>query len=310
MRVFITGGTGFVGRALVRELLGAGHEVSVLTRRAKQGAEAGGGPIYLDGDPTVPGRWQESLSGHDAVVNLAGAPIFRRWTPAYKQMILKSRIDTTANIVDALAGSGGRKVSLLNASAVGYYGFRQDELLDENAPSGTDFLARVAEEWEASAMRASGPDTRVVLCRFGIVLGAGGGALMEMVSSFRRYPPAVLGSGRQWFSWIHIGDLARAIAFVLEDAQIAGPVNCTAPGPVRNHELTAAVAARLGRRVFPFKVPGFMIRLAMGEFGRTLLEGQRVHPARLIESGFKFEYPDLDAALAEAMGSEAMGSGE
>jgi uncharacterized protein (TIGR01777 family) len=308
LRVFITGGTGFVGRSLTGELLEAGHTVTVLTRKIRSGAQSGG-VTYVEGDPTVRGPWQESAGEHDAVINLAGAPIFKRWSPAYKQVIRKSRIDTTANVVEALRGVTGRQVSLLSASAVGYYGFRGDEILDEEGSAGSDFLAGIAAEWEDAARVASDHGVRVVLCRFGIILGSGGGALVEMVSNFRRFPPAVLGSGRQWFSWVHLKDLARIFEFLLDNPQIEGPVNCTAPGPVRNKELTRAVAARLGRRVFPLSVPGFVIRLAMGEFGPVLLEGQRVGPSRLIESGFEFNYADLDSALADILESDESRSG-
>lgn len=298
-----------MGRMLLPELLGAGHAVTVLTRSIRKGSESGDrtshdGLSYVEGDPTVRGSWQESLRGHDAVINLAGAPIFKRWNPAYKQVIRKSRIDTTTNIVEALQGIENRQVSLLSASAVGYYGFRADEVLDESASAGSDFLAKVAGQWEAAALRAAPHGARVVLCRFGIILGTGGGALSEMVTNFRRFPPVVLGSGRQWFSWVHIGDLARIFVFLLDNPQINGPVNCAASRPVRNRELTEAVAARLGKRVFPLPVPGFIIRLVMGEFGRVLLEGQKVYPGRLLESGFDFAYPDIDSALTDILGSD------
>ena len=290
-----------MGRTLVRTLVEAGHRVTVLTRKVREPAESRGGMSYFEGDPTRQGEWQESLSEHDAVVNLAGAPIFKRWNAAYRRLILESRLKTTANIVEALKRVEGRGISLLNASAVGYYGFRGDEVLDESASAGSDFLAGVAGDWEAAALGASGPMTRVALCRFGIVLGSGGGALAEMVSNFRRYPPAVLGSGKQWFSWIHILDLARVFTFLLDHPAVSGPVNCTAPGPVTNRELTEAVAARLGRRVFPLKVPGLFLRLVMGEFGQVLLEGQRVRPAKLLDEGFEFKYAGLETALADAM---------
>jgi uncharacterized protein (TIGR01777 family) len=304
LKVFVTGGTGFVGRTLVGTLAGAGHTVTVLTRRVREPAEPGSGISYFEGDPTRPGDWQENLSEHDAVVNLAGAPIFKRWNTAYRKVILDSRLRTTSNVVEAIRRVEGRRISLLNASAVGYYGFRGDEVLDESASGGSDFLAGVAGEWESAALGASGPMTRVALCRFGIVLGSGGGALAEMVSNFRRYPPAVLGSGKQWFSWIHIGDLARIFTFLLDRQEISGPVNCTAPGPVTNRELTEAVAARLGKRVFPLKVPGPFLKLVMGEFGQVLLEGQRVRPVKLLDEGFEFKYASLEAALDDAMGED------
>lgn len=297
-----------MGRSLSRELLDSGHSVTVLTRRIRKGSESGG-VSYVEGDPTAQGPWQESVREHDAVINLAGAPIFKRWSSAYRQVIRKSRIDTTSNVVEALRGIKDRQVSLLSASAVGYYGFRGDEVLDEAGSPGGDFLAGVAADWESAAGRASDHGVRVVLCRFGIILGAGGGALAEMVANFRRFPPAVLGSGKQWFSWIHLKDLARIFAFLLDNPQISGPVNCAAPNPVRNRELTRAVASHMGKQVFPLSVPGFIIRLALGDFGRVLIEGQRVKPARLLSSGFDFEYPDLGSALDDILGGGGTGRG-
>jgi uncharacterized protein (TIGR01777 family) len=193
----------------------------------------------------------------------------------------------------------GRTVHLLNASAVGYYGFRDDAVLDETAEPGGDFLAGVARAWEGEAARAAGAGVRVVLCRFGIVLGSDGGAFPEMVERFSRFGPSVLGTGRQWFSWIHVEDLARIFLFLLERGDMSGPVNCVSPGAVTNRGLTEAVAARMGRSRSRLSVPGFALRLLMGDFAEVLLNGQRVHPARLLAEGFEFRFADVDSALED-----------
>ncbi|KPJ54464.1 epimerase [candidate division TA06 bacterium DG_24] len=305
MKVFITGGSGLVGRYVSRMLAAEGHRVTILSRSPRVSPDLHPGISYLGGDPTEPGPWQERLAGHDAVINLAGAPIFRRWTARYKRTILDSRVETTRNVVSATAASPDRSLHLLNASAVGYYGFHGDETLDEENGSGDDFLARVARDWEATAGKAADAGARVVLCRFGIVLGRGGGALATMVENFRRRPVAALGSGRQWVSWVHLEDLSRILLFLLERGELRGAVNCVSPNPVRNRELTELVARQLGRSVSRFPVPGFALRLVMGEFANALLEGQRVLPRKLLEGGFAFEFPDLDNALKDLMRESA-----
>jgi uncharacterized protein (TIGR01777 family) len=299
MKVFVTGGTGFIGRHLSRMLEGEGHELTILTRSGRASSQHGGGISYVEGDPTEKGPWQEVLARHEAVINLAGAPIFRRWTAKYKRVIRESRIRATRNVVEALAGASDRSIHLLNASAVGYYGFHGDETIDEGGEPGDDFLAGVAHDWEAAAGSARDEGARVVLCRFGIVLGADGGALAQMVQNFRRYPVSVVGSGQQWVSWIHVDDLSAIFAFLLKREEIEGPVNCVAPEPVRNRELTELVARRLQKGVSRLRVPRFAFRLAMGEFADVLTKGQRVRPGVLLESGFTFEFPELEDALKD-----------
>jgi uncharacterized protein (TIGR01777 family) len=299
MRIFITGGTGFVGRYLSDKLLSDGHEVTVLSRGAKGSSSVHGGARVVRGDPTKPGDWQDSIGENDVVINLAGAPIFKRWSGSYKRTILDSRLRSTANLADAIVRAGHGSIQLLNASAVGYYGFREDETIDETGEPGTDFLARVAGEWEAATRRVSQSGSRVVLCRFGIVLGKGGGALQGMIENYRRRPVMVLGSGRQWFSWIHIEDLARIFLFLIDNADIGGPLNCVSPGAVRNRELTEHLAQRMHRKVIGMSLPGFALKLMLGEFAEVLLNGQRVVPRRLIDGGFTFRFPELDGALAD-----------
>ena len=233
MKVFITGGTGFVGRYLSRELAQQGHEVTILTRREKPPAPAAAGIGFVTGDPTQEGPWMGAVPEHDWIINLAGASIFSRWSAAYKREIYDSRIRTTRNLVIALAG-GDRRQLLCSTSAVGYYGPRGDEVLTEDSPPDSYFLAHLAEDWEAEALKAAELGIRVVITRFGIVLGQGGGALGQMAPMFRRFLGGPLGSGQQWFSWIHQADQVRAFNFVQEHAEIHGPVNFTAPRPVRN----------------------------------------------------------------------------
>ncbi len=295
MRIFMTGGTGFVGTYLAKRLIAEGHTVTILTP-ALGGTELQmTGLSYLMGNPTVKGTWQETVRGHEAIVNLAGASIFSRWTPEQKKILLSSRIETTRNLVEALPASA-KHITFFSTSAVGYYGFHEDEELTEFSPAGDDFLARLAYDWELEALRAQDNGVRVVITRFGIVLGKNGGALGQMIPLFKYFLGGPLGSGRQWFSWVHMHDLAEAFIFLLSRDDISGPVNCCSPHPVRNRDLGAAIGKVLHRPSF-MPAPGFMIRLILGEFGDVLLKGQRVIPRRLLDAGFQFHYPEIEEAL-------------
>ena len=296
MKIFITGGTGFVGRQLVSRLIGEGHTVTVLSRSGKVSDRLPEGTSIMLGDPTETGAWQDSVKGKDCIINLAGTSLFSRWTPEAKKLIRESRISTTRNIVDAIEPSEGKDVVLFSTSAVGYYGFHGDEELAEESPPGDDFLARVAVEWENEALRAEERGTRVVITRFGIVLGEKGGALGQMISIFRKYLGGPLGSGKQWFSWIHMGDLVGAFIFLMAHREISGPVNLTSPTPIRNEELAKALGKVMHRPSF-LPAPGFMLKLLLGEFGSVLLEGQRVIPRKLLDSGYAFIYPEIEGAL-------------
>jgi uncharacterized protein (TIGR01777 family) len=255
-----------------------------------------GGTSIVIGDPVEEGAWQESVKGQDCIINLAGTSLFSRWTPETKKQIEESRISTTRNIVDAIEPARERDVVLFSTSAVGYYGFHQDEELTEESPPGSDFLARVAVEWENAALRAEEKGTRVVITRFGIVLGEKGGALGQMMSIFRRYLGGALGSGKQWFSWIHMGDLVGVFVFLMAHPEITGPVNLTSPNPVRNEELARALGKAMHRPSF-LPTPGFLLKLLLGEFGSVLLEGQKVIPRKLLDNGYIFVYPEIDGAL-------------
>jgi uncharacterized protein len=301
MRIFITGSNGFVGTNLGRFLLDAGHEVTGLVRTEAKGETLPKGISYVVGEGTKPGKWQEAVSGHDVLINLAGVPIFQRWTSAYKRLLYDTRILTTRNLVDAIPAESASSVTLLSTSAVGYYGATGDEELGESSPPSDDFLATLALDWEGEAAKAREKSVRVVITRLGVVLGRDGGALPQMVLPFRFFFGGPMGNGRQWFSWIHIEDLCRAAHFVMTDKEIGGPTNFTAPGPVRNRDLARAIGKVL-RRPSIMPAPAFMIRLLMGEFGSVILRGQRVVPRLLQSRGFKFKFADIEASLADLLG--------
>ena len=295
MKVFMTGGTGFVGTSLAKKFISEGHTVTILTQPADGAALKMTGLAYLEGHPTVKGKWQEAVEEHDVIINLAGASIFSRWTPEHKKVLRESRIETTRNLVSSLPADAG-KITVFSTSAVGYYGFHEDEELTEDMPAGDDFLARLAYDWEQEALGAQGRGARVVITRFGIVLGKNGGALGQMLPLFKYYLGGPLGSGRQWFSWVHMHDLVEAFIFLTQHPEMKGAVNLCSPQPVRNVDLGRAIGKILHRPSF-MPAPGFMIKLILGEFGSVLLKGQRVIPRRLLDAGFKFRYPDIEEAV-------------
>ncbi|MFZ2448836.1 MAG: TIGR01777 family oxidoreductase [Syntrophobacteraceae bacterium] len=309
MKIFVTGGTGFVGKYVTRRLSESGHEVLVLSRSSNRAAGDLPWAAMVEGDPKTPGPWQEQVAQSDAVINLAGSSIFTLWTDAARKRILDSRILTTRNIVEALSPSSTGKV-LINASAVGYYGSRlDDEVLDESSPPGNEFMSEICVKWEAEAQKAAQGGVRVVLCRFGVVLGRGGGALSKMLPVFRRFLGSAIGSGRQWFPWIHEEDLFGIFALALENPPISGPYNCVSPNPVRNAEFAKVLAATLGRPAFLPAVPAFVLRTLLGEFADVVVKGQRVVPKRLLDAGFSFRFPSLRQALEDLLegGSAAAG---
>jgi uncharacterized protein (TIGR01777 family) len=298
-KVFITGGTGFVGVNLANRLALRGNRVSVMGRSGSRPPHLSGEVKVIQGDGRFPGNWQEEAADSRLIINLAGASIFTRWTGAAKKGIRESRILTTANLVEALPADA-RGVTLFSTSAVGYYGFRGDEELDEDSPPGDDFLARLCRDWEEQACQAREKGARVIVTRFGIVLGPGGGALGKMIPLFRRFLGGPLGSGSQWFSWIQLEDLLEAFLFLFERPETSGPYNFTSPGPVRNGELARSLGRALHRPAF-LPAPSPAVRLILGEFGSTLLKGQRVLPRRLLDIGYRFRYPGIDAALAPVL---------
>jgi uncharacterized protein (TIGR01777 family) len=253
---------------------------------------------YIRADTTQPGRWQEAVSEADLLFNLAGQTISHRWTKNYKQAMVDSRILTTRHLVSALPASSSSV--LISASAIGYYGDGRDVLITEEAPNGDDFLARLSKDWEAEARIAMEKGVRVVIPRLGIVLGKDGGALNSMLPAFRAFVGGPIGSGLQWFSWIHLDDLIAALLFVAQQSHLQGPVNLCAPHPVRNAELAKVLGSVLGRPA-GMPVPATVLKLTLGEFAKALLAGQRVVPRILVDAGFEFHYPELRSALTQIL---------
>lgn len=298
MKIFITGGLGFVGRHLSEKLLNDGHQVTAVGRTLNPAVRINHPSfLYLAADTTRPGDWQARLPEQDIVINLTGRSIFMLWTKKVKQQIYDSRVLTTRNIVKGLAGAAGPTL-FFNTSAIGYYGDRGEDVLKENEVPGTDFLARVCQDWEGEALKAQSERVRVVLTRFGVVLGRGGGAMASMLPVFKLFLGGQLGGGRQWFPWIHVDDLVDAYRFVINRPDIAGPVNCCAPHPVRNRQFTEILAGKLNRPVM-LPTPALVMKTVLGEFGRTLIFSQRPQPAVLENAGFPFTYGNIDLALEE-----------
>lgn len=291
MKIAITGATGFIGEALVRRLQGSGHGVLRIGRARNHGR---GPDVAWDAVSTVDAA---ALEGVDAVVHLAGETIAQRWTGAAKRAIRDSRVQGTTLLARTLAGLSRKPSVLVSMSAIGIYGDRGDEVLDESSPTGTGFLADIGRAWESSADPARAAGIRVLHPRVGIVLSPDGGALAKMLPIFSLGAGGKIGRGRQWMSWISLTDTLRALEFALATPALEGPVNVTAPNPVTNAEFTEVLGRALRRPTFA-PVPEFAIELLYGEMGRaTVIEGQRVVPKKLLDAGFRFEHTDLESAL-------------
>ncbi len=298
MRVFITGATGLIGRSLCEALVQEGHAVSALSRSAApRGLPAPVKPVQ--GDPAVAGPWQEALAACDACVNLAGEPVAAgRWTEARKRAIRESRVRATENVAAVISERG--PAALVNGSAIGYYGPRGDELLDESASAGSDFLAGVVRDWEAAAAPAR-RRARVVLLRTGLVLATKGGALERMALPFRFFAGGPIGDGAFWHSWIHLADEVGLIRFALEDSKVEGPLNATAPEPVRNRDFARVLGKVLHRPSF-LPAPALALKLAFGEMAGVVVTGQRVVPSKARELGYRFRFERLEPALTDLLG--------
>lgn len=297
MRVAITGSTGLIGTALAASLRAAGYEVISLVRRPPASdAEVRWDPSAADG-----GVRPSALSGLDAVVNLSGAPIAgARWTAARKQLLRASRIGSTSALVRAMLAADRPPRVLLSGSGIHWYGDTGDRAVAETAPPGQGFLAALVRDWEAAAEPASAAGIRVVYLRSGVVLARRGGMLRPLLPPFRLGLGARIGAGSQYLSWISLTDHVRAVRFLLNHGDLAGGVNLTAPDPATNAEFTRALAAAVGRPAL-LALPGWALRLALGEMSTELLCSIRVVPARLQQAGFAFEYPEIGPALADAV---------
>ena len=310
MRVFITGGTGMIGRKLVQSLKERGDQPVILSRKSD---ETRRNPLLrgiqvIQGDPSTDGPWQAAIDGCDAVVNLAGQSVFSgRWNPEIKRQIRDSRVYGAEHVARAIASARHKPGVLVQGSAIGYYGARGDQELIESSPSGSDFLAVVCRELEDAARLVEDVGVRLASVRTGVVLGAGEGALKVMVPLFKipggaapvgngghRFRPA---TGQQWMSWIHLDDIVGLFLLALDNPEARGPINGSAPHPARNIDFSRALAKVLHRPMLPIGPPDMLLELILGEFARTITQGQRVLPARALDLGYRFLYPDLADAL-------------
>ncbi|AFZ21328.1 thylakoid membrane protein ThyD [Allocoleopsis franciscana] len=302
MKVAITGATGFVGSRLVEQLQAQGHQPLIFTRNREAALRKFPNLEVVAYTPTESGDWQKAIAGCDAVVHLAGEPIAEsRWTPQHKQEILNSRKLGTQKIVEAIAQANPKPQVLVNASAIGYYGTSETATFDETSPAGNDFLAEVCQAWEAEAQKVKEAGVRLVILRFGIVLGDGG-ALAKMIPPFQFFAGGPIGTGQQWFAWIHREDLVNLIMEALNRSDMEGVFNATAPNPVRMSELSEKLGDVLHRPSW-LPVPSFALEALLGEGAKVVLEGQQVLPKRTISYGFKYQYPIVKEALAEILSS-------
>lgn len=305
MKVFMTGGTGFIGRHLASSLAHDGHSVTLVTRSAKKATDLFNSKLIniVEADPSKPGEWQKEIEGVDAVINLCGEKILgKRWNDKFKQRLLDSRIPPTQLIVDAIATAKVKPEVLVNGSAIGIYGDRGPDLVTEEDRPGKDFSAYLCRSWEETANKAESFGIRVVNIRTGLVLGDGG-ALIEMSRPFKFNAGGPIGSGNQYMSWIHINDHVGITKLCLLNREINGPVNLTASNPVTNSELMNSLGKALGRKSW-LRVPAFMLKLMFGEGASLLLEGQRVLPVKVQKAGYNFKFESLTAALNDLLTSD------
>ncbi|MBG1268996.1 thylakoid membrane protein ThyD [Nostoc sp. WHI] len=305
MKVAITGATGFVGSRLVKRLYGEGYRILVLTRNTVFAQKVFPSKAFPNLEiiaytPTASGSWQSAIAGCDGVINLAGESIAEgRWTSERKQEILNSRKLGTQKIVEAIANANPKPPVLVNASAIGYYGTSETATFDETSLSGNDFLAQVCQAWEAEARKVKDAGVRLVILRLGVVLG-NGGALDKMILPFQLFAGGPIGSGRQWFSWIHVDDLVNLILQALIKPEIEGVYNATAPKPVRMADLSQTLGQVMNRPSW-LPVPAFAIEALLGDGAIVVLEGQQVLPKRTVETGFKYKYLNLQSALTQIL---------
>ena len=301
MKIAVTGGTGFIGRGLCETLAARGNSLVALLRQPGSAGTLPPGTERVEWRSGAGPPPPQVFAGVDAIVHLAGEGVARRWTPERKRRIRQSRVTGTRHLVEALAAIEERPRVLVSASAIGIYGDCGDETLTEESPPGGGFLAEVCVEWEAAAERAAALGVRVVRLRIGVVLDDGGGALAQLLTPFKLGLGGPINGGRQWISWVHRADVVGLILHALDQSAVAGTLNATAPGPVRNRDFARTLATVLRRPAF-VPLPAFMLRLVLGEMASVLLGSQRVLPVRTEASGYRFRFPALESALRHSIG--------
>ncbi len=298
MNIVVAGGTGFIGKTVIQQLIEAGHKVILLTRNPEKMTWMNKNYVRaVKWDPKHSGEWMKSIDGADAVINLAGESIAaKRWSKAQKEKIIKSRTTVTRLLVDAIKAAGKKPSVFISASAVGYYGNVPDGEVTEYVPKGKGFLADTCELWEKEAIAVKDAGIRDVIIRIGVVLGKDGGALTKILPPFQMFIGGPVGSGNQWFPWVHRSDVAGVIVFALTHDELKGPVNVTAPESVTMKQFCSTLGQVLHRPSW-FPVPGFALKILLGEMSEMLLTGQKAVPKKLINAGYAFRYPKLEEAL-------------
>nr|ABV27423.1 conserved hypothetical protein [Chloracidobacterium thermophilum] len=295
-KLFITGASGFVGRSLLPALQLEGYQIAALSRKVR---DSFSGVRWVLGNAVTPDDWQKEVDGAFGLINLAGEPIIgKRWTVEQKKVLHDSRVVTTQNLVTAIAQAKNKPSVLVSASAIGIYPKNEEAELDETSPFADDFLGKLCQEWEDAAKVAEIHGIRTVLLRIGVVLGRDGGALERMLPVFKWGLGGPLGSGNQWFSWIHVADVVGLIMWALSSTHVRGPVNAVAPNPVRMRDFATTLGKVLNRPAF-LPAPSFALNLVLGESAQVLLDGQRVLPKVALQGGYQFRFPELEAALRD-----------
>lgn len=298
MNILISGGSGFVGSALAKKFAQLGHKIITLGSRKKTDASQDSSIEHVIADTSTTGNWQNLVREQDVIINLAGRSVFHLWSESYKKSLYNSRILTTRNLVDALPASSS--AVFLSASAAGFYGNSCEQERVEQDPGGNDFLAKVCMDWESEAFKASIKGARVAVTRFGVILGKGGGAMATMKTPFQLCLGGPIGNGRQWFPWIHLEDTVNAIVYIIQGEQINGIFNFAAPQQVRQKKFAVTLGKVLKRPAL-LPAPAFIMKMVLGEFGSSLLQGQKVVPKALLDAGYHYSYPELQGALEEIL---------
>lgn len=296
-KIVITGGTGFLGSLLARKLADEGNQITVFTRHPERIKKSYPGIQYFRWDYTAPDLWKEELNKNEIIIHLAGTGLFtKRWSKSFKKEIMDSRAASAENIADAINSSDTSVKTFITASAIGYYGNTSDEGVNESGSAGADYLAEICKKWESAAWQANNKNIRVVAMRMGLILSVKEGYLNRLLPFYRFFVGGPLGSRLNYLSWVHPDDVVNSYLFVINNDNLNGPVNITAPFPVTAGEFASALGREMQRPSF-FRVPAFLIRIVVGEGGRYVTYSQKVLPDKLLKCGFRFGYPELKTAL-------------